>query len=457
MDVGELRSPNKIGHSNDQKLAKNSGLVADDEMPAVGWLDNLRVEEVDGINKLLADLKAVPKKLAALIKAGAFRTRSVEISRLTSQTDKKKYEVISGLAWLGAKAPAVRTLNDIIALYSEGQSEPAAALMLSDDSGEVGLYIAADYAQDVSFRVLDLSEGDVIWNPDGGMNALMSKLRMALNEKYPGTGEYASGAQYWIMDVARNGKTAIVEDYSSGETWLVAFSADDDGEIEISDKDEWTLARPAWVESSRELREDLTADATVSQTASDTRGQMADDNRTEDLTDEQVAAVAETLGIENDDPEELRKTVFERFAPEEPKVEPVVVPAPAPTPTPVASMSDAEVEVLKLNAEAGKTALRKLFEQERDTDISKALADGRIPPADEEKWQGFYEKDQAHTRELLAALPVNEEWKRVYGSNESGLDPQSQSDIEDAAYRAYLEQQGVDTSNVLSLTAGGRD
>ena len=118
---GELRAPAKIGHSDKQAFAK-SGLT-DGEMPAAGWLDNIRVN-VDG-SKLLADIRNVPTKLADLINAGAYRTRSVELSRVTSQKTGKTYDwAVTGLAWLGGKLPAVQTLDDWAKLYESDESEP---------------------------------------------------------------------------------------------------------------------------------------------------------------------------------------------------------------------------------------------------------------------------------------------------------------------------------------------
>ena len=76
----EVHAPIKIGHSRGQRLLRNSGLYAD-EMPAAGWVENLRVAG----GKLLADLVKVPKKLAALVASGAFPSRSVELNTVTSQ------------------------------------------------------------------------------------------------------------------------------------------------------------------------------------------------------------------------------------------------------------------------------------------------------------------------------------------------------------------------------------
>jgi Mu-like prophage I protein len=106
----ELRPPAKIGH-----FPKSGD-------PAVGWLDNIRTND-DG-SRLVADVRQVPRKFAEVLKAGAYRTRSVELGSFTSQRHKaadgspKRFSMVpKGLAWLGAKLPAVQTLNDVLALY----------------------------------------------------------------------------------------------------------------------------------------------------------------------------------------------------------------------------------------------------------------------------------------------------------------------------------------------------
>lgn len=105
--AGELSAPAKIGH--------------DSAAPAVGWLENVRVEG----RKLLADVQAVPRRFAELVRAGAYRTRSVELSRVTSQRTGRRYnDVVTAVAWLGARLPAARTLDDVIKLYEDVETTP---------------------------------------------------------------------------------------------------------------------------------------------------------------------------------------------------------------------------------------------------------------------------------------------------------------------------------------------
>jgi hypothetical protein len=105
----------KVGHNPDQSFLKASGLYTDDGRPATGWLHNLRVEG----DKLVSDIRDVPKKFADLIHAKAFRRRSTEILNHTSTVDGVKREIVGRLAWLGARRPAFQTLADVAALYAD--------------------------------------------------------------------------------------------------------------------------------------------------------------------------------------------------------------------------------------------------------------------------------------------------------------------------------------------------
>lgn len=131
--AGEVRIPIKLGHSPEQRLLRESGLFDEHGQPAAGWIENVRVQGT----KLVGDARRVPKKLAGLVNAGAFRTRSVEQRLYTGQGDANRGKsygwVIDGLALLGAKAPAVRTLDDIVALYS---ADPTALDAGADDPPE---------------------------------------------------------------------------------------------------------------------------------------------------------------------------------------------------------------------------------------------------------------------------------------------------------------------------------
>jgi hypothetical protein len=131
--AGELHVPVKLGHSGAQQLLKNSGLFAD-EMPAAGWLANFRVQG----GKLLTDLVNVPKKLADLVQAGAFPQRSVELRSVRSQRDGRVRDaIVTALGLLGAKAPAIRTLDDVAALYTARSFADDGVRAVEDLDGQV--------------------------------------------------------------------------------------------------------------------------------------------------------------------------------------------------------------------------------------------------------------------------------------------------------------------------------
>lgn len=143
--AGELKPPAKIGH--------------DSGAPAVGWLEGLHLNP-EG-TKLLADIKRVPRQLAELIRAGAYRTRSVELSKVTSQTTGKVYPwAVSGMAFLGGQVPAVRTLADVTRLYSgEGSVEVRRVYELDaqpDAQSEIERQFEAELAHKLGVTVEEL-------------------------------------------------------------------------------------------------------------------------------------------------------------------------------------------------------------------------------------------------------------------------------------------------------------
>lgn len=104
----------KLGHVsslNDQALG--------DGAPAFGWVDNPRVSD-DG-KTLLGDLVDVPRRLGEVVGRG-YKNVSVELRKnVRTPSGKTHPTVLSGLALLGAAAPAVKGLDDLVALYA---SEP---------------------------------------------------------------------------------------------------------------------------------------------------------------------------------------------------------------------------------------------------------------------------------------------------------------------------------------------
>lgn len=101
-------APIKLGHDDDQEFLQEDGL------PSAGWLRNIHRSG----NKLIADLVDVPEKIAALVRSGLLRKRSIEAVRNFEAEGKRWPFVITGLAFLGADLPAVTGLADIASLYA---------------------------------------------------------------------------------------------------------------------------------------------------------------------------------------------------------------------------------------------------------------------------------------------------------------------------------------------------
>jgi hypothetical protein len=99
----------KLGHDNDQKLARSSGL------PSIGWVERIYVQG----QKLLADLEHIPEKVFKLIKSKAYRKVSCEVYWDLDVNGVKYPRVLGALALLGAETPGVGNLQDILGLYTQ--------------------------------------------------------------------------------------------------------------------------------------------------------------------------------------------------------------------------------------------------------------------------------------------------------------------------------------------------
>jgi len=106
-EIGGLIKPNMhFGHDKKLKFDGN---------PAIGWVTDLKRKG----QKLVANIKKVPKKIKELIDNGAYGRFSPEIAwdYTDSNTGKKFRKIFSGLALLGADIPACDTVKDFIDLY----------------------------------------------------------------------------------------------------------------------------------------------------------------------------------------------------------------------------------------------------------------------------------------------------------------------------------------------------
>lgn len=118
-------APMKPGHFDDRF----------DGEPAMGWVRNLRVSEDK--TTLLGDLVDIPVPLYPLIKTG-YKQRSVEYGlEHTTPSGKTYAAVLTGLALLGTKAPAITSLSemaDVYASQADTANIPLPAAVALEDS-----------------------------------------------------------------------------------------------------------------------------------------------------------------------------------------------------------------------------------------------------------------------------------------------------------------------------------
>jgi hypothetical protein len=414
--AAEIKPPNKIGHSDAQQLVANSALAVPTpgEMPAVGWLDGSTARVVDGDDGvdavLVMDAKAVPKQFSQLIKAGAYRTRSAELSRITSQVTQKTYDwVVTGLAWLGAKLPAVQTLDDVVALYASRQLE------VSDGVRAYVVYAADDGPAPTP----TLPQRAVVWDPEQSFQDLRDDVSEALNGAATGG---MIEPRFWVADINLAGDRALVQDYydDGDDGYVVPFAQNADGSITIAPSSDWVQVEQGWVAAAKEF-------ARKNERPAESRPMELT------LTDEQEAQIREQLGLDADaeiTPEVLLEANEQRaneLAERDAKI--------------------AELEQRRNQATGLEETVRKLetdlkveqrarFEMERDQAVLDAIRDGRVDPANRDKWVKRYDASPELTKEILADLPVDETLRRELGREDGDLEA-----LDDEEYQREFERR----------------
>ncbi len=118
-EVG-FEPPVKLGHMSDDdtdRLLKHEG------MPSFGWVRNLRMRG----DTLVADLCGIPRRVADLIRNGAYKRLSAEIFWNFASSGRSWPRVLKAVSLLGSEVPAVTDLRALESLYAikpiEGQGE----------------------------------------------------------------------------------------------------------------------------------------------------------------------------------------------------------------------------------------------------------------------------------------------------------------------------------------------
>lgn len=453
----ELRPPIKLGHNDAQDALKAEGFLASDGAPAAGWLDNLRR---DG-ERMLADFMGMPRVVADLVRAGAYRARSVELWRNYADISGKRHPmVITGVALLGAKLPAVRGLADMVKLYGEAQDGEAQRFYID----------AAPTAYAVSDYFLPLADADRAWDeaeartrvmawagategPTDGTDAdplseqVLARLRSAYLWWADGGGRSLADFRYLVADVVDGMLVAV-----PAAVYIAAGALADDS-LTGPDMDRMRNRLGAFYErlgstppwggwqgpecacgvnpcGCGPYMEDFAARAAVPTqegTMPDTIAPelraalgVSDDAAGIDV----VTAAAVKLGEDAAAAAtKLAETEAERDA-----LKAAADAASADADTRFAAMQvtlDTLTEAVKL----GEAASAKLAHKDRDDLLDAAVADRKLTPAQRPEWESRYDANPALVAELIGTLTARSD----LSSDEMGSDAKGVAAAEDDA------------------------
>lgn len=399
-----FRAPIKLGHTDERF----------DGEPAMGWLNNLRVEG-DGDDAVLkGDISGMPEWLAE-VEPTAYPDRSVE--GLVYGED--GFEV-TGLALLGVTPPGmstIKSLRDLPAALGVEQPLPIAASFKA--SGEEmraaesvsstpwSNFSASDYtpAQYKAACLIVTGDGSTkdmcslpIREPDGTLNRNGVAAAAGRLKQTDASPSAKAAAAKVLLNIYRN-------------TLHAAAPADVKELAGISASGPSSPAEPP-------VQPPKGAD------------EMSDTDK----------GLRERLGLPEDADDDVVNAKVDELLelatkPEPPKAEPPAVPAGS-----VVINSDA-LEELKIAASAGQEARKVQLLQERDETIGRAIKAGKIAPARKDHWATNWDKDPEGVKAAIAELTV------VYPVAASGYvgDSDGIQDDDDALLRQFnlLEPEKV--------------
>lgn len=190
----DVHPPIKLGHDDKQRFLGDE--------PAAGWVENIR--QVG--SKLIGDFIKVPDAIATLIENGSYRSRSVELSPDFEVGGKTYKWLLTGVALLGGRLPAVNGLADILKLYE------------ADEKSNVFLFEGDDFEAELQ-NIFDRLES-VIKHRQGAphVRALQAALRNAIKA-------HTQRSNSFDMDTEKLTKALGLSDDATEEQILEAISS----------------------------------------------------------------------------------------------------------------------------------------------------------------------------------------------------------------------------------------
>ena len=439
----------KIGHINAAVDNPSWG----DGAPAYGQLDNLRLSD-DG-QTLVADWVNAPKDLAdkqpsAYPQRSMEATLGMELKDETGTVVESYPAVLTGVALLGATAPAVKGLADVHASFST----------------RGGAKVFASGGTSVAIRA----------SLPGGRTG--NELQEALREAVHSLEDRGSDEWLWLVDFTDE-HAFYQEEAPEGRTFQRAYTLDSDGKVAWSSDPVEVIPRhtfePVTEPSTSQVPVPQQAVAASQSSATDSAKPVEAPELEGDkpmLSKETLAALRKQLELPEDasveditaaingdnqpaeeDPTGADQpggdTTDDQAAAEDAQDrEPELVAASAGAPATV-TLSEARFnDFLKEHADM-KVKLSAI-EQERqesfiDSEISRAKAEGRILPADEEQVRVLFSEAPKAAKKYLdgltAVLPVRE-MGTTNAVNASG-----DSEVEQLKTAARQKLLGIDTES----------
>jgi hypothetical protein len=413
-----------IGHTDGTAgpgMSPNEGFFG--EQPCLGRFTNLRLSENN--QTLMGDLIGVPQWLADILPT-AYPARSIEgYWDVVSATGKEHEFIIPRVALLGVNLPAVATLEDLQAMFSEEGPEGVTLTKVGERvaanrPGERPTHVAASVQYEDVRRDFyqDFAEGDRYW--------------------------------WWIRAVYVDPPILIVDD-DEGGLWSVPYSvAGDSAEFgepvqvvtQYVEKESGKVAasKPHTVGHQYTKAESRPADrqrpnkeaqmtrvaANIDLSALRSRLGLTEDQLPDDATEDQInEVIANPPGTSPDPNVTAHPEQGEPGTPEAGGLEPGE-PSEGGTnrgslgpgdPSLAASGAVVDAETLaqlQRDAAAGREARAEQLRVERQNVVAAAVSDGRIPPTRRDHYLSLMERDDAGTREFLnsltpgASVPVGE-------------------------------------------------
>lgn len=426
-------APVKLGHRS--KLNDELG----DGAPAFGWVIPTGIRKgAGGVDTLVGDLVGIPAKLAEVAPT-AYRRRSVELAHKVTVRGKAYSAVLTAVSLLGVQAPAVKSLGDVLALYSADDPLNAA-----DKTFLAEMIVHHNQALTMARKVLDAgSNGDVaklarrIVDAQTREIALMRDYLGEAGIKPTGSAKHMGAATF---EGATIGTVELVDGLEGNVTAVAMLTAATKAGASVDVID--ALARAAGASDTAAIPTDVPDDVETppeqQTTTPPTGGPPMPAPRT---YDEQQLRELLSLEADADVDAALRQLASVEPAPASPAspvdpatpgVEPalpVVTPASTPTGEPeVPEPVGAEPQLVTLSAgtHAELTELATWARsRRRDEVLDAAVTSGRIAPAERTAFGAMLERDEQGTTTLLSGLSPR------FATSELGSD--TAPEVEDTA------------------------